>query len=58
MTRAGVSLREADGTELGMYLRILARAGGHKKDRAEAKTAGSGKEVITLRRGTIDEFWG
>ena len=52
-----MSLREADGTELGMYLRILKRAGGRKKEEKNGKTK-DGKEVITLRRGTIDEFWG
>lgn len=60
MLRAGISMREIDDTDLALYLRVLAQAAKHrKKDKEEAPTARKGKgEVIELKRGYIDDFWG
>ena len=53
-------MREIDDTDLALYLRVLAQAAKHrKKDKEEAPTGRKGKgEVIELKRGYIDDFWG
>lgn len=63
MLRAGISLREADETELGMYLRVMgyvARQQDERENFPPAPSRNDGKQgnVIELKRGTIDEFWG
>ncbi len=62
MLRVGISMREIDATDLGLYLRVLAQAAKHKKEKddgSDAPAAGKGKgEVIELKRGYIDDFWG
>lgn len=63
MLRAGIPLREADETELGMYLRVMGYVARQQHERANFSPAPSGNDgkqsnVIELKRGTIDEFWG
>lgn len=61
MMRAGIPMSEADKTDLGMYLRVIGHAAKQQADRPESADAGRGsggssKDVILLKRGTIDEF--
>lgn len=63
MLRAGIPLREADETELGMYLRVMgyvARQQEEKESYTPTPSRNDRKQsnVIELKRGTIDEFWG
>ena len=61
MLRAGISMREIDATDLGLYLRVLAQASKHKKEKdnePDNQAPAKGKEVIELKRGFIDDFWG
>lgn len=56
-------MQAADETELGMYLKVLAQAAkhdeSHGEDDAQARQTPQGKKnVVELRRGYIDEFWG
>lgn len=61
MMRAGIPMSEADKTDLGRYLRVMGHVIRQQEDCAERSTAGngagsSGKDVVLLKRGTIDEF--
>lgn len=62
MLRAGIPMREIDETDLARYLRVMAYISEHHEEKPPAAQApdksGSGGEVIELRRGTIDQFWG
>lgn len=63
MLRAGIPLREADETELGMYLRVMGYVAKQQEERESSALAPSrnGRKqdnVIELKRGTIDQFWG
>ena len=63
MMRAGISMQAADETELGMYLKVLAQAAKHdearREDGAQVRQTPQGKKnVVELRRGYIDDFWG
>ena len=63
MMRAGISMQAADETELGMYLKVLAQAAKHDEspveDDAQLRQTPQGKKnVVELKRGYIDEFWG
>ena len=63
MMRTGMPMREVDDTDLAMYLQVLA----HMSRRARGEAGGQGAaekpdgktpQVIELRRGYIDEFFG
>lgn len=59
MMRAGISMRDADDAEIGMYLKVLAHANRRSRERKDADPAdGDGKNSIELRRGFADEFFG
>ena len=63
MMRTGMPMREVDDTDLAMYLQGLAhmarRARGEHGDPPAAEKPDSKKpQVIELRRGYIDEFFG
>lgn len=57
--RAGIAMREADATDLAMYLRVLAQAAKHDdRDPEPRGRRGDDSRVVELRRGFIDDFWG
>ena len=64
MMRAGIPMREADETDLEMYLKVLAQAAKHDKDDKRQRgpktenTPRGKKRVVELQRGYIDDFWG
>ena len=60
MLRAGIAMRDADETDLGMYLKALAQAAKHDRDEAPAieNTPRGQRPVVELKRGTIEDFWG
>ena len=58
--RAGIAMRDADQTELGMYLKVLAHMSREDNEREapQSPRGGPTKAVVELRRGTADEFFG
>lgn len=60
MMRAGIAMRDADQTELGMYLKVLAHMSREDNEREtpQSPRGGPAKTVVELRRGTADEFFG
>lgn len=64
MMRNGIAMRDADDTDLALYLRILAFTGKHDRKKKPDPRADQNENtaqkgaVIELRRGTIDEFFG
>ena len=58
MIRAGISMRDADETELGMYLKVLEQLAKADKDEDKDRKGDARKPVVELKRGFIDDFWG
>ena len=59
MIRAGIAMRDADETELRMYLKVLEQLAKEKDDEGTGnRKQGTGKTVVELKRGFIDDFWG
>lgn len=57
LLKSGISMGEADGTDVVRYLDVLAyELENAQEDAPEAPTA-MGGEVIELRRGTIDQVF-
>ena len=58
--RAGIAMREADATDLDMYLKVLGQAAKRDAQEREDRSgrAQDGKKIVELKRGTIDQFWG
>ena len=58
--RAGIPMREADATDLDMYLKVLGQAAKRDAQEREDRSgrARDGKKIVELKRGTIDQFWG
>ena len=58
MLRAGIPMGDIDETDLALYLKVMAYAAEHdgeKKGKGK-REQGTGKPVVELRRGFIDEF--
>ena len=58
--RAGISMADADRTELGLYLKVLEHMSREDKERQTESDPRSGraKQVIELKRGYASDFFG
>ena len=61
MMRAGISMADADRTDLGRYLRVMGHVVRQQIDHTETgqmghKPENAQKSIVYLKRGTIDQI--